>query len=218
MRRAGSVKGFMMARLRRARVTAATTVCCAAALISALVVPPAALAGPTAPAGCPAPAVGQISCAALITPGHEAMTNAAVAAAGSLPPGYGPVSLRDAYGLEASARTGGVGQTVAVVTAFDDASAQTDLATYRSEYGLPACGTGCFTKVNETGGTSYPPAGAEGWSLATAEAENEAVTLGANFVTNTWYTPEATAGTGESGYDTAYFDHPGVAITAPDGN
>jgi hypothetical protein len=247
MRRAGSVKGFMMARLRRARVTAATAVCCAAALISALVVPPAALAGPTAPAGCPAPAVGQISCAALITPGHEAMTNAAVAAAGSLPPGYGPVSLRDAYGLEASARTGGVGQTVAVVTAFDDASAQTDLATYRSEYGLPACGTGCFTKVNETGGTSYPPAGAEGWSLATAEAvdvisavcpnchvllveadssdfadlgtaENEAVTLGANFVTNTWYTPEATAGTGESGYDTAYFDHPGVAITAPDGN
>jgi subtilase family serine protease len=39
------------------------------------------------------------------------------------------------------------------------------LNTYRAQYGLPACTTsnGCFTKVNQTGGTSYPRANS-GWA------------------------------------------------------
>jgi hypothetical protein len=236
-----------MARWRVARVTTFAAVWCAAALIGVFAVPAAAVAGSAPQAGCPAPAAGEVGCGALITPGRAAVTKAAMAAAAALPPGYGPLSLRYAYGLEFSALSGGVGQTVAVVTAYDDPSAQTDLAAYRSEYGLPACGTGCFSKVNETGGTSYPTTGPAGWSLATAQAadtisavcpnchillveanttgitdlgaaENEAVTLGAKFVTNTWFTPEATYGTSEPTYDSEYFNHPGVAITAPDGN
>ena len=241
-----------MARWRARRVTTFAAAWCAVALAGVFAVPAAAGASAGAgsaagsPSGCAVPVAGRVGCGALVTPGRAAVAKAAVAAA-ALPPGYGPLSLRYAYGLEFSALSGGVGQTVAVVTAYDDATAQADLAAYRSEYGLPACGTGCFSKVNETGGTSYPTAGPAGWSLATAQAvdmisavcpnchillveadttgitdlgaaENEAVTLGANFVTNTWFTPEATYGTSEPTYDSEYFNHPGVAITAPDGN
>jgi hypothetical protein len=235
-----------MARWRVGRVMTVAAACCAVALIGVCAIP-AAAAGSAAPSGCAVPAAGQVGCGALVTPGNAAVTNQSVAASAALPTGFGPQSLRYAYGMEFQSLSGGVGQTVAVVTAYDDATAQTDMATYRSEYGLPACGTGCFSKVNETGGTSYPPAGPAGWSLATAQAldmisaicpdchialveanttaitdlgtaENEAVTLGADFVTNTWFTPEATYGTSEPTYDADYFNHPGVAITAPDGN
>jgi hypothetical protein len=217
---------------------------CALALAGVFAVPAAATAQPGAsPQGCPAPAAGQVSCAAAVAPGSTAVAEAALQAAGTTPAGLSPANLRNAYSLSSST-TGGMGQTVAVVTAYDDATAETDMATYRSEYSIPACGTGCFTKVNETGGTTYPPAGPAGWSLATAEAldmisavcpnchivlveasstaitdlgaaENEAVALGARFVTNTWFTQETGS---ELGYDSEYFDHPGVAITAPDGN
>jgi hypothetical protein len=199
------------------------------------------------PSGCPPPAAGQVTCAALITPGGKAVSRAAMAAAATLPPGFGPTDLRFAYGLEYSALSGGVGQTVAVVTAYDDPSAETDMGTYRSEYGLPACTNGCFSKLDQNGGTSYPSGTAPaGWTLAAAQAldtisaicpnchitlveanSTQITDLGtaentaagqAKFVTNTWFTPEATYGTSEPADDTTYFDHPGVAITAPDGN
>ena len=56
--------------------------------------------------------------------------------------GYGPSDLVSAYGLPAN---GGAGQTVAIVDAFDDPSAEADLATYRAQFGLPPCTTanGC---------------------------------------------------------------------------
>src|SRR4051812_15761735 len=58
------------------------------------------------------------------------------------PAGYGPANLRSAYKLTA---TGGTGATVAIVDAFDDPNAESDLATYRAQFGLPACTTanGC---------------------------------------------------------------------------
>ena len=235
-----------MAGWRGGRV-AGLAVACAVVLAGVAGVPGVALAGAVVPSGCAAPAAGQVGCGALVTPGRAAVAGAAVAAA-SAPPGLGPLSLRYAYGLEFSALSGGVGQTVAVVTAYDDPSAQTDMnADYRAQYGIPACGTGCFSKVSQSGGTSYPAQGTAGWTLATAQAldvisavcpnchivlveanstaigdlgtaENEAVSLGARFVTNTWFTPEATYGTSEPGYDSEYFNHPGVVITAPDGN
>jgi hypothetical protein len=205
------------------------------------------------PRGCAAPKVGQVGCAALLTPRARALRASAVAASSTPPAGYSPLQLRSAYGLAFSATAGGGGQTVAVVTAYDDATAESDMGIYRSEYGLPACTTanGCFEKVNATGGTSYPPS-MTGWSAPTAEsldmisaicpnchillveadtpaiptttdpdalgqAENEAVTLGAKFVDNTIFTSEETYGTQEPTLDSEYFDHPGVAITAPDG-
>jgi hypothetical protein len=225
-----------------------------AGLVLAAVAPaPASAAGQ--PPGCAAPTPGQISCAGLVTPGSTAASGVRPAtSAASLPTGLGPLSLRHAYGLEFSAMTGGIGQTVAVVTEYGDSTAESDMAAYRSEYSIPACGSGCFSVVDESGGTNYPPAGPAGWTLATAQsldtisavcpnchillveagvtsngattagiddlgkAENTAVSLGAKFVTNTWFTPEATFGTSEPAYDSEYFDHPGVAITAPDGN
>ncbi len=84
-------------------------------------------------------------------------------APGALPSGYGPADLVSAYKLNTGA---GGGQTVAIVDAYDDPSAESDLAAYRSTYGLPACTTanGCFKKVNQNGVQgSYPPANT-GWA------------------------------------------------------
>lgn len=76
------------------------------------------------------------------------------------PAGYGPADLQSAYKLPSG--TNGTGQTIGIVDAYDLPSAQSDLNTYRSTYGLRACGTGCFRKVNQTGGTTPPRANA-GW-------------------------------------------------------
>jgi subtilase family serine protease len=70
---------------------------------------------------------------------------------------YGPSDLQTAYALPSS--TNGTGQTVGIVDAFGYPNAESDLGSYRSHYGEAACTTanGCFKKVNQTGGTSYPP-------------------------------------------------------------
>lgn len=73
--------------------------------------------------------------------------------------GYSPENLRDAYKLPSL--SAGTGQTVAVVDAFDDPDAESDLKAYRAHYKLSECTAtgGCFRKVNQAGGTSsYPPA------------------------------------------------------------
>jgi hypothetical protein len=81
------------------------------------------------------------------------------------PAGYGPADLQSAYALPSA--SGGSGQTVAIVDAFDDPTAESDLGSYRSYYGLPPCTTanGCFRKVNETGGTLPPPPPNPDWGL-----------------------------------------------------
>ncbi len=73
--------------------------------------------------------------------------------------GYGPTQLQSAYALTSAASSGGSGQTVAIVDAYDDPNAASDLSTYRSQFGLPACTTsnGCFQKVNENGEASPLP-------------------------------------------------------------
>ncbi|MEV5986628.1 carboxypeptidase regulatory-like domain-containing protein [Streptomyces sp. NPDC052051] len=78
------------------------------------------------------------------------------------PSGFGPADLQGAYNLPAN---GGAGQTVAIVDAYDDPSAEADLAVYRQQYGLPACTTdnGCFKKIDQRGGTDYPSPDA-GWA------------------------------------------------------
>ena len=78
------------------------------------------------------------------------------------PSGYGPTDLRSAYNLTSS---GSSTQTVAIVDAYDDPTAEADLAVYRAQYGLSACTTanGCFRKVDQNGGTSYPSVDA-GWA------------------------------------------------------
>jgi len=163
------------------------------------------------------------------------------------PAGYGPSSLQAAYNLTLAAAAAGTGQTVALVDAYDDPDAESDLAVYRAQYGLPPCTTanGCFAKVNEEGEASPLPAAAGTTGWATEEsldldvvsaicpnchillveanspylddlgtAVDSAVSLGARFVSNSYAAPEAS---GDSAYN-AYYDHPGVAVTAAAGD
>ncbi len=68
-----------------------------------------------------------------------------------------PADIQSAYNLPSA--TAGGGQTVAIVDAGDDPTAESDLATFRSQFGLPPCTTanGCFTKVNQEGQVSPLP-------------------------------------------------------------
>jgi subtilase family serine protease len=72
--------------------------------------------------------------------------------------GYGPSDLQSAYGLTAASAADGAGTTVAVVDAFDDPTAASDLAAYRSAAGLPTLTSGQFTQYNQAGQTSPLPA------------------------------------------------------------
>jgi subtilase family serine protease len=158
------------------------------------------------------------------------------------PPGYAPTDLQNAYNLPS--RIMGQGQTVAIVDAYDDPRAETDLATYRNQFGLPACtkANGCFRKVNQTGGTSYPRPDS-GWAeeisldldmvsaicpwchILLVEAKNAsfsnlgiavntAAKLGANVISNSYGGDESSD---ENTY-ASYYNHPGVVITASAGD
>jgi hypothetical protein len=76
--------------------------------------------------------------------------------------GFTPQDLESAYRLPST--TAGSGQTVAIVDAYDDPNAQADLNAYRSTYNLPPCESGCFTKINQEGKTTYPEGNSE-WAL-----------------------------------------------------
>lgn len=84
--------------------------------------------------------------------------------ASGTPSGYGPTQFQTAYSLPSG--TAGSGQTIGIVDAYDDPNIESDLGVYSSQYGLPSCTTanGCFKKVDQTGGTSYPRTDS-GWSL-----------------------------------------------------
>ena len=153
--------------------------------------------------------------------------------------GYAPADLRSAYALPASAV--GNGQTVAVVAAHDDPTAESDLSAYRVEYGLPACGAAgsCFRKVDQTGGSGFPtpdPKWAEEISLDLdmvsamcpqchillveakstqesdlATAEDTAATLGATAIDDSFLGAEAPE-------YAADYDHPGIPIAAAGGD
>jgi subtilase family serine protease len=159
----------------------------------------------------------------------------------STPSGLFPADLHSAYGLPS---TGGAGQTIAIVDAYDDPTAEADLGVYRSQFGLGSCTTanGCFRKVNQTGGTT-PPRTDAGWAeeisldvdMASAicpnckillveatsasladlgTAVNTAASLGATQISNSY-------GGGEFSTETSaesYYNHPGVAITASSGD
>jgi hypothetical protein len=66
-----------------------------------------------------------------------------------------PADLQAAYGITSASSSDGSSETVAIVDAYYDPNVQSDLATYRSEFGLPACDTsteaGCLNVYNENG-------------------------------------------------------------------
>ncbi|GAA4998565.1 S53 family peptidase [Streptomyces siamensis] len=202
--------------------------------------------GVTVAHACAAPTKkGEMACNALqVTAGTPKSAHAeSDLSAAAAPSGYGPASLQAAYNLPSA--SGGSGQTVAIVDAYDDPNAESDLAVYRSQYGLSSCTTanGCFKKVDQNGGTSYPR-GDSGWAeeisldldmvsaacpnckILLVEAKtptmtnlgtavNTAVQLGAKFVSNSYGGSESSS---DSTYDSSYFNHPGVAITVSSGD
>lgn len=237
---------------RRGRLALATAGAAALTVTLAVVPAHASAAAVTAQAPAPAPVLtantnapcnvtprsGFARCLAVVrtTAAHNIM-----AASSSQPPAtaLGPADLQSAYHLPAL----GAGQTVAIVDANGDSKAESDLATFRAQYGLPPCtaADGCFRKVDQAGGTNYPPDDS-GWGLETsldldavsaacpkcnillvegnspsisdlAAAVDEAVTLGAKFVSNSYGAPD---GSGDS-YNASY-THTGVAIVASSGD
>lgn len=72
--------------------------------------------------------------------------------------GWTPQDLWAAYNLPGPAAGLGAGRTVAIVDAWDNPNVESDLASYRAAFGLSVCSTanGCFRKVNQNGGGSYP--------------------------------------------------------------
>ena len=184
---------------------------------------------------CGAVPIGHVRCFSLVK------GDASPFASG--PSGYGPADLQSAYALPSA--TAGVGQTVAIVDAFDDPTAEQDLAQYRSFYGLPPCtsASGCFRKVNENGGTLPMPPPSADWSLeisldldmVSAVCPNCKILLveATTNLNTDLYTAVDTAarlganaisnsyGGGESSSETSsdsHFNHPGVAITASSGD
>ena len=82
--------------------------------------------------------------------------------------GYGPSQFQAAYNLAAASAADGSGTTVALVDAYNDPTAASDLAEYRSAAGLPALTSGQFTQYNQEGETSPLPATApadDDWTL-----------------------------------------------------
>jgi subtilase family serine protease len=173
--------------------------------------------------------------------GHILSKPKSTATVRTTPSGYGPSQLRSAYAVTGS---GSSATTVAIVDAYGYSNAETDLGTYRAQFGLAACTTanGCFKKLNQNGVQGSYPANNTGWEqetaldldMASAMCPNchivlvEASTSSyANLATaeNTAAAQGAHAisnsyGGGESGtssYETSY-NHPGIAITVSSGD
>ncbi|HEY7175063.1 MAG TPA: putative Ig domain-containing protein, partial [Micromonosporaceae bacterium] len=182
-----------------------------------------------------------MQCFALIRTDVKAVSASAIAP-NATPSGYGPANLASAYKLST---TGGAGATVAIVDAMNDPTAAADLATYRSQFGLPACtvASGCLRIVNQNGATSPLPANDAGWAgeesldldMVSAICPNcHIILVEANSASDAnLYAAEDRAvtmgakfvsnswGGGEySGQttDDSHFNHPGVAITVSSGD
>ena len=84
--------------------------------------------------------------------------------------GLGATDLADAYNIDTSVDPGA---TIAIIDAYGYTNLASDLATYRTHYGLPACtvGNGCLEIVNQEGQASPLPANApanDDWTVETA--------------------------------------------------
>ena len=83
--------------------------------------------------------------------------------------GLGPADLTSAYKLNASKTSTA---TIAIVDAFNYPNAESDLATYRSQFGLPACtkANGCLKILNQNGAASPLPGNSPAGDDWTVEA------------------------------------------------
>jgi len=185
---------------------------------------------------CPDTPPGFAHCTAILDPSNVASNSAT-------PPGLSPSDLQAAYNLPSA--TAGQGQTIAVIDAYDDPKAESDLGVYRAQFGLPPCTTanGCFRKVAQDGSTDYPAPDVN-WAaeisldldmisatcpnchLLLVEASsggysdlgaavNTAARLGANVISNSYAGIEPD---NAAAISESYYKHPGIAITASSGD
>ena len=181
---------------------------------------------------CGAATPGTASCHALVVVDSSGRPDVS-----SGPTGLNPADIRSAYNLAGS--TSG-GRTVAIVDAYDDPTAESDLGVYRSKFGLSACTTanGCFRKVNQSGGTVLPKVNA-GWAteisldldmvsaacpdckILLVEASSAAFSnLGAavSYAATQGVTAISNSYGGADSTPLSAYDHPGIAITASTGD
>jgi subtilase family serine protease len=186
---------------------------------------------------CPSPPSGYAHCHALVVTDRNGNPDAS-----SSPTGLSPATIKSVYNFSTSS-TAGSSETVAIVDAYDDPSAESDLAVFSSQYGLPACtsANGCFQKLNQRGGTSYPRKDA-GWALeisldiqwahaiapgakillveadsnsfANLLAAEDLAKTRAQYVSNSWGGAEFS---GEAGYD-PHFAQSGVSFFVSSGD
>jgi hypothetical protein len=211
---------------------------------------------------CPVPTKGKAECMSIVDPTPAARSQAEAESLFGLGPepapgpsyegtgeekGFSPSEIRKAYGIS---ETGGSGQTVAIVDAYDDPNTESDLKVYRKEYGLSECtkANGCFKKVNQEGIEGAYPAADKGWAVEISldvdmvsavcpeckillveannnewgsllAAEDEAATLKATEISNSWAGSEFS----EETSDDQYFhhensNHENIPITAAAGD
>jgi subtilase family serine protease len=111
---------------------------------------------------CGVPAAGSARCHAKVVTNDDGSTFAGPSDSTGLHTGWSPADLQNAYKLPAFSGT----PTVAIVDAFDNPNAESDLAQYRSDWGLTPCTTanGCFKKVNQNGVQGSYPTPDKGWA------------------------------------------------------
>ncbi|MEP6798627.1 MAG: S53 family peptidase [Lapillicoccus sp.] len=254
-----------MARIRLSRLaTGIVTLAASLAVVAGSALPVSASPHPGSPGspatatGAPAPGARHQSCGQA-APGTfrcfstwqgtgNSTTPPSQQAAGttaSLPTaGYRPADIAAAYELKPVVGTGPE-MTVAIVDAYDNPHAESDLRTYRAAFGLSACTTanGCFRKVDQRGGSHLPP-GDPGWGVEIAldvqavsascptckillvEADDSslvsigkavatAARLGAKVISNSYGADEFT---GVVAFGQTYYRHPGVAQVVSSGD
>ena len=239
---------------------------CALSLPVALAVPMAAAQAAPSPTGlqarnvaaCPTPPDGASArCHAVVHELVDSSGRPVPQATSGTPAGYGPADLQAAYALATSSASLGAGKTVALVDAYDDPNAASDVATYRAQFGLPTLASctvtatsvtspvsgPCFAKVNQNGSTSSHPKANGGWAqeesldvdmvsaicplcnILLVEASSSsfgnlgtavdtAATLGAVAISNSY----GSSGDASDATYGAYYNHPGIAVTASTGD
>ncbi|MFF4353361.1 putative Ig domain-containing protein [Streptomyces sp. NPDC001530] len=189
---------------------------------------------------CGTPTPGHAACFAQRRTDVRQRLASALAAA---PSGLSPANLHSAYALPSTGGSGlTVAVVDAYNDPNAEADLATYRSTYGLSACTKA--NGCFKQVSQTGSTTSLPSNDTGWAGEEAldidmvsavcpncniilveansatdsdlgTAENEAVALGAKFVSNSWGGDESSSQTSE---DTSYFKHPGVAITVSSGD
>lgn len=189
---------------------------------------------------CATPLSGQATCFSIL---HQAVTSAGKPAPNaSSPTGLSPATIQHVYGFSTSSAAGS-GTVIAIVDAYDAPNIESDLNVFSSQYGLPECTTasGCFEKVDQTGGTHYPRTDS-GWALeisldvewahaiapgakillveaksnsfSNLMAAEDYASAHAQYVSNSWGGSESS---GETSYD-SHFSRSGVSFFVSSGD